>query len=425
MLQQDLKNLDALKKDFPLKGKTILVRGDINVPYEPLDGASPSLSLEKEIHNHARIRALRPTLVELCQQEAKVLLLSHRGRPQGSYKKACSLKSLAPALQKATGCTVHFSANCIGQEVASAKKVCQNGEICLLENTRFHAGEEKNDPAFAEALAEHADIFINDAFSATHRLHASVDGVSQKLPAYAGRYLEKELHALAYYFHQAPKPVMALVGGAKINSKMPLLEHFIETAAIVVVGGGMANSFLAALGYPMGKSFYEETCLDLAAHLMKQAERKQCKILLPEDVVVASRLRANVPYRIVKSHEIPANAMALDIGPESCRTIKKHLDTVATVIWNGPMGAFEVPPFDTGTTTLAREIVTATQKGQLVSLAGGGDTVSALTKASLMEQFSYVSLAGGALLEWLQYGDLPSLSVLRKDQDSLLADMTH
>jgi phosphoglycerate kinase len=340
------------------------------------------------------------------------VILSHFGRPDGQRNEKFSLRPVAAALQKIWGQPIAFADDCIGPIAEAAIKALPPGHILVLENTRFHAGEETNDPAFAAQLAALGDAYVNDAFSAAHRAHASTEGMARLLPAAAGHLMLEELHALEKALTKPEHPVAAVVGGSKISTKLDLLENLVAKVDLLILGGGMANTFLAAQGVAVGKSLYEPDMLETARVIAARAATRSCRILLPVDAVVATALQPNIPTRTVSVSAVPADAMILDIGPQSEQEIIAALGRCKTLVWNGPLGAFEFPPFDHATTTVAQAAASLTKQGGLMSVAGGGDTVSALSHAQASEGFTYVSLAGGAFLEWLEGKTLPGVAVL-------------
>ena len=392
------KTLDNLD----VRGKRVLVRADLNVPMA--DG---------KVTDATRIARQSPTIRELAEKGARVIVLSHFDRPKGKVVPSMSLKPLAEPLAKAIGRPVAFAADCIGAvaEVAVAK--LKDGEVLLLENTRFHAGEEKNDPEMARALAALADIYVNDAFSAAHRAHASTEGVAHLLPNAAGRSMQAELTHLDKALAHPERPLLAVVGGAKVSSKIDLLQNLVGRVQTLVIGGAMANTFLAAEGIAIGKSLYEPDHLETARKVIHQAGESGTALLLPVDVVVAKEFRADAPHRTVAAGAIAADEMVLDVGPQTVAAFEKRLAATRTLVWNGPFGAFETRPFDAGTVAAARAVAAATRAGQLLSVAGGGDTVAALAHAGVEGDFTYVSTAGGAFLEWLEGKPLPGVEALK------------
>ncbi|CCA93123.1 MULTISPECIES: phosphoglycerate kinase [Novosphingobium] len=387
--------------DLDVTGKRVLVRADLNVPVR--DG---------RITDTARIDRQAPTIRELAERGARVIVLSHFGRPKGRLVPELSLKPIAPALSRAIGRTVAFGNDCIGDVAKAAVSKLKDGDVLLLENTRFHAGEEANDPDFARALAELGDLYVNDAFSAAHRAHGSTEGVAHILPSAAGRAIQDELLHLHRALDQPNRPVLAIIGGAKVSTKIALIENLLKKVDILVIGGAMANTFLAAEDIDVGKSLYEADQLDTAKRIVSLATETGTIPILPSDVVVAKVFEAGAPHRTVPAREVAADDMILDVGPDTIADFEQHLQTVNTLVWNGPVGAFETPPFDHGTMTIARLVAARTKAGHLLSVAGGGDTVSALKHAGVAGDFSYVSTAGGAFLEWLEGRELPGVAAL-------------
>ncbi len=387
--------------DADVASKRVLVRVDLNVPME--NGV---------VTDTTRIERIVPTIRDLSSRGAKVILLAHFGRPKGERKVEDSLKPVVEPLAKALGKPVAFADDCVGDVAAAAIDVLAPGEILLLENTRYHKGEEKNDPALVEKLAALGDLFVNDAFSAAHRAHASTEGLAHKLPAYAGRTMQAELTALGAALGQPKRPVIAIVGGAKVSTKIDLLENLVAKVDILVIGGGMANTFLAAQGIGVGKSLCEHDLAETAKRIMVKAEEAGCRIVLPVDAVVAREFKAGAASETVAVSAVPADAMILDVGPQSVAAVAAAIDEAATLIWNGPLGAFEIQPFDTATVAAARHAAERTKAGKLLSVAGGGDTVSALNHAGVADDFTYVSTAGGAFLEWMEGKELPGVKAL-------------
>jgi len=388
--------------DASVSGKRVLVRVDLNVPME-----------EGRVSDTTRIDRILPTLREIADKGGKVILLAHFGRPKGVDLKE-SLAPVAVELSKRIGRPVGFASDCIGDVAKAAVDGMKNGDIVCLENTRFHKEEEKNDPAFVAALAANGDLYVNDAFSAAHRAHASTEGLAKVLPAYAGRTMQAEIEALAKALEQPERPVLAVVGGAKVSSKLELLGNLVKKVDILVIGGGMANTFLAALGKAVGKSLCEHDLLDTARAVLESAKASGCEIVLPVDATVASEFKAYAANKIVSVDAVSANDMMLDIGPASVKTVAEKLAMAKTLVWNGPFGAFELEPFDAGTNAVALEAARLTKAGKLLSVAGGGDTVSALNHAGVAGDFTYVSTAGGAFLEWLEGKPLPGVDALRR-----------
>jgi phosphoglycerate kinase len=387
-------------------GKRVLVRADLNVPMR--DGPDG-----KKVSDDTRIRALAPTIAELVAKDAKVILLSHFGRPKGKSVAEMSLAPIAPAVEKVIGRPVAFARDCIGKAAADAIATLQNGAVLLLENTRFHAGEENNDADFAAALAALGDLYVNDAFSAAHRAHASTLGLARLLPAFAGRAMQGELNALDKVLANPEKPLLAIIGGAKVSTKIDLLANLVQRVDALVIGGAMANTFLAAKGAQIGKSLHEADLAGAARQIMIQAAAARTAIVLPSDAVIATALEPGAASETVTLDKVPADAMILDVGEETVKIINAWIDNAATLVWNGPLGAFEVPPFDRGTIAAARHAAARTMAGRLLSVAGGGDTVAALNHAGIADDFSYVSTAGGAFLEWLEGKTLPGVDALR------------
>jgi len=382
-------------------GRRVLLRADLNVPVH--DGAISDLT---------RIERLTPSIRELTEKGAKVIVCSHFGRPKHGPEPALSLAPVAAALGKVLGRQVAFAPDCVGPAAEAAVGRMAPGDVLVLENTRFHPGEEANDPDFAHALASLADLYVNDAFSTAHRAHASTEGVAHLLPAYAGRLMQAELEALEAALGKPRRPVAAVVGGAKVSTKLDLLGHLVGRVDLLMIGGAMANTFLAAQGHAVGRSLQEAELHATARDILARAGAAGCAVVLPEDVVVATELRPGVASRIVGLDGVGAADMILDVGPATVAGLERRLVGLKTLIWNGPLGAFETPPFDSGTLALARAVAAATVSGGLRSVAGGGDTVAALREAGVMEQFSYVSTAGGAFLEWMEGRVLPGVAAL-------------
>jgi len=378
-------------------GKRVLVRGDLNVPVQ--DG---------KVSDATRVDRLAPTVRELAGKKAKVILLSHFGRPKGRDPKE-SLAFLAPFLSEKFGLNVTFADDCVGPDAEKAVAAMKDGDVLLLENLRFHRGEEKNEPDFVAGLAKLGDLYIDDAFSAAHRAHASISGIPGFLPAYAGRGMEAELTALDKALGNPAHPVAAIVGGAKISTKLDLLSNLVGKVDLLILGGGMANTFLSARGVAIGKSLVEADMLDKAREIEGVAKSKGCTIVLPVDALVAEKFGAGQIAETVSVDHIPDDRMMLDIGPASIENIKAKLKTCKTIVWNGPMGAFEIPPFDTGTVGVAKAVAALTQDGTLISIGGGGDTVAALAAAGVENGFTYISTAGGAFLEWMEGKVLPGV----------------
>ncbi|OUI86713.1 MULTISPECIES: phosphoglycerate kinase [Acetobacter] len=383
------------------RGKRILLRVDLNVPMK--DGV---------ISDFTRIERIVPTIRELADKGGRVIVLSHFDRPKGKVVPDMSLQPIATALATALGKPVSFAHDCIGPDAEAAAASLKDGEVLLLENTRFQPGEETNAPDLSAALANLGDVYVNDAFSAAHRAHASTAGVAEHLPAYAGRLMEAEIAALDAALENPERPVGAIVGGAKVSTKLALLENMLEKVDVLAVGGAMANTFLAAKGYKVGKSLKEEDMLDTARQIMAQAEAKKCELILPVDVVLSEDFMAGAPTAVAPVTDIPDGWMALDVGPETVKLLKEKLSGLKTLVWNGPLGVFEMPPFDEGTNAVAQEAARLTKAGALKTIAGGGDTVSALRHAGVLEDMTYVSTAGGAFLEWLEGKVLPGLTAI-------------
>ena len=384
-----------------LSGKRVLIRVDLNVP---VDGT--------RVTDDTRIRRILPTVEAVIKAGGKPILLAHFARPKGKRVPEMSLSVVVDALAAASGRTVHFADDCIGDAVEDAVSTLNPGDILLLENTRYHAGEEGNDPDFAKALAANGDVFVNDAFSAAHRAHASTVGIAEHLPAVAGLGMAAELTALEKALSSPDRPVVAVVGGAKVSTKLDLIGNMLDKVDAVVIGGGMANTFLAAQGHPVGTSLCEHDMLDTAREIMDRAVVAKCELILPTDLVVAEAFAANAPNKTVPAHECPDDMMILDAGPESVLAIVERFKASKTIVWNGPLGAFEIEPFDIATNGAAKAAADLTDSGALLSVAGGGDTVAALNASGSGDRFSYVSTAGGAFLEWLEGKTLPGVAAL-------------
>ncbi len=386
----------------PVAGQRVLLRLDLNLPME-----------NGNLSDATRIERVLPTLRELNRNGAKTIILAHFGRPKGGPDAENSLKDIANAVANQLGLPVGFAPECIGPAAAEAIAAMRDGEFLLLENTRFHKGEEKNDPAFIAELAKLGDIYVNDGFSVAHRAHASTEGLARHLPAYAGRGMQAELEALTAALESPRRPVAAIVGGSKISTKLDLLGNLSKKVDYLIIGGAMANTFLAARGKAMGKSLVEADRLDTARKIFDKAAAAGCKIVLPVDAVVAKEFKARAAHRVVSVDHVGPDEMILDIGPGSVTEIETLLETVKTLVWNGPFGAFEYRPFDAGTNAVAKAAGALTQAGRLLTVAGGGDTVSALNQAGVGDQFTYISTAGGAFLEWLEGKALPGVEALR------------
>ena len=387
-----------------VRGKRVLIRVDFNVPIE--GGA---------VADASRITRVLPTIAKLAREGAKVIVLSHLGRPKGVMSPETSLRPVARKMQELmSGTTVRFVGDCIGEEARKGLASLRPGEVAVLENLRFYPGEEKNDPGFAKQLAAHGDLYVDDAFSSAHRAHASIDAIADLLPAYAGLLMMAEITALGEALEKPERPVMAIVGGAKVSTKIEVLANLVTRMDVLMVGGGMANTFLLAQGVEIGASFCEPDFVATAKDIMARAELGACEIVLPSDVVVAKELKEGVDWQVCPVGGMPEGAMILDFGPQSVAGLKRRLAGVRTVLWNGPLGAFETAPFGEGTFAVAREVARLTKEGKLVSVAGGGDTVRALNEAHAAEDFSYVSTAGGAFLEWLGGHELPAVVALAR-----------
>jgi len=387
--------------DIAIAGKTVLVRVDINVPMEG-----------DAVTDTTRIDKIRPTVEDIVVRGGKPVLLAHFDRPKGKVVPEMSLSRVAPAVEASLGRKVVFGADCVGDTAAAAIARAAPGEVVLLENTRFHPGEEKNDPALAAQMAALGDIYVNDAFSAAHRAHASTEGLARLLPKAAGRLMEAELKALEAALGTPKRPVIAVVGGAKVSTKLELLGNLVTKVDHLAIGGGMANTFLVAQGIEVGTSLAERDMAGTAAEILEKAKASGCQIHLPVDVVVAREFKAGAAFQVVVASACPADAMILDAGPETVARLKAVMGQSATLIWNGPLGAFEIPPFDMATNAAAAEAARLTRAGQLVSVAGGGDTVAALNGAGAAADFTFISTAGGAFLEWMEGKDLPGVKAL-------------
>lgn len=384
-----------------LTGKRALVRVDLNVPMA-----------EGRVTDLTRIHALAPTVNELSAKGAKVLLLAHFGRPKGQKHSEMSVSMALDALQEVLGREVMFVPEIYGDVVVQSLSILSNGDVALLENSRFWAGEEKNDPELAKAIAANGDLYVNDAFSAAHRAHVTTEGLAHLLPAYAGRSMEAELKALEAALGKPEHPVAAVVGGAKVSSKLDVLNNLVTKVDHLIIGGGMANTFLAARGVHVGKSLCEHDLADTANAILDAADVAGCTVHLPYDVIVAKEFRANPPVRTANVHEVQEDEMILDVGPAAVEALADVLKTCRTLVWNGPMGAFEIEPFDAATVSLARTAAALTKEGSLVSVAGGGDTVAALAHAGVTQDFTFISTAGGAFLEWMEGKELPGVKAL-------------
>lgn len=399
-LMADFKTLD----DFDLTGKRVLLRADLNVPVE-----------NGKVTDATRIERLVPTIREIVKKDGKAILISHFGRPKGKVDKSQSLEMVVPAIADAIGHQVGFI-DTDWTDVDQARRAIESapaGSVLVLENTRFHPGEEANDVELAQRMASLGDLYVNDAFSAAHRAHASTEAIARLLPAAAGRAMQAELEALQSGLGHPKRPVIAIVGGSKVSTKIELLENLISKVEALVIGGAMANTFVHAMGIGVGKSLAEKDLADLANTIMEKAEKARCAIILPIDATVAWHFEADAPHRHYGMDAIDPDGMILDVGPSSIERIKGAIDEAATLVWNGPLGAFEMNPFDTGTSEIARYVAARTKAGKLVSVAGGGDTVAALAKAGVKDQLTYVSTAGGAFLEWMEGKALPGVEALK------------
>jgi phosphoglycerate kinase len=387
--------------DIAVRGKRVLLRADLNVPLK--DG---------HVGDATRIARMSPTIRELADKGARVVVISHFGRPKG-FDPALSLRPLVEPLAQAVGRPVAFAADCIGETAYRVVAALQPGEIALLENLRFHPGEERNDPDFAHALAELGDIYVNDAFAAAHRAHASIAALARMLPAAAGRLMQAELEALAAVLETPKRPVAAIIAGAKVSTKLDLLDVMVTKVQVLIIGGAMANTLLFAQGIGVGISLLERNMAETARAIFAKAKASGCELMLPVDAVVARELKAGVATEIVAIDAVPADRMILDIGPRSVATFGDRLAECRTLLWNGPLGAFETRPFDLGTVALAKRVAALTKAGKLLSVAGGGDTVAALSEAGVVDELSYVSTAGGAFLEWIEGRELPGVAALK------------
>ncbi len=387
-------------REAHVTGKYVVMRVDLNVPTD-----------NGHVTDTTRIDRLKPTIDYLVEHDARVILLSHFGRPKG-VSPEFSQKFLAPVLTQQWAHPVSFATDCVGDVAMTARNHMKDGDILLLENVRFHPQEEKNDEAFAKQLAQLGDIYVNDAFSAAHRAHASTEGVAHFLPSYAGFLMEEELNALNLALGNPTRPVAAIVGGAKVSTKLDLLQNLVTKVDLLVLGGGMANTFLHAHDIPVGKSLCEPDMAEQVHKIESAAAKNNCRILIPHDVVVATEFKANAAHITCGVGDIPATHMALDVGPETVREIQTALENCKTIIWNGPLGAFEIPPFQNATIAVAQTVSHLTQAGKVKSVAGGGDTVAALEMAQMVDELTYVSSAGGAFLEWMEGKSLPGVAAL-------------
>jgi phosphoglycerate kinase len=397
MPKSTFKTIDSID----MAGKRVLVRVDLNVPMKA-----------GKVTDATRIERAAPTLKELAAKGARVIVLSHFGRPDGKRVPEMTLRPLVEPLEKALGKSVAFAEDCVGPLAEEAVKAMKPGDVLLLENLRFHKEEEKNEAGFIDRLSLLGDVYVNDAFSAAHRAHASTEGLANRLPAAAGRLMQAELEALDKALGNPKRPVCAIVGGAKVSTKLDLLGNLVGKTDKLIIGGGMANTFLGAQGIKVGKSLAEKDLAATALDILEKAEAAKCRVLLPVDVVVASDFKAEAASKVVAADACPEDQMILDVGPKSIELYRKELAQCATVVWNGPLGAFELKPFDAGTVAVALEVAQLTGAGKLLSVAGGGDTVAALAAAGVEEKFSYVSTAGGAFLEWMEGKALPGVAAL-------------
>ena len=390
--------------EIDVRGKRVLLRADLNVPVK-----------EGTVTDSTRIERLAPTIDALIAKGAKVVVMSHFGRPKGEPDPAFSLRPLVEPLKEAIGGRdVAFASDCIGPEAKRVVAGLQLGQVALLENLRFHKGEEANSAEFARSLAELGDVYVDDAFSAAHRAHASIEALANLLPAAAGKLMEAELDALTTALDNPARPVLALIGGAKVSTKLDLLHFIIGKVDVLAIGGAMANTLLLAQGKEIGRSLCERDMTETARQLLALASDRNCRVILPEDAVVASELAPGVPAREVAIDAVPRDAMILDVGAKTVARIGDALGKARTLVWNGPLGAFETPPFDRGTAAVAKRVAQLTRDGRLLSVAGGGDTVAALASAGLTDELSYVSTAGGAFLEWLEGRELPGVAALSR-----------
>lgn len=392
-------------KDVDVKGKKVLVRLDLNVPM-----------VHGKVADHSRITRIIPTLKELIKRKAKIIIISHFDRPKGEFVRSMSLAPITNPLSEALGQELQFGIDCIGKPAEEAIAKLKDGNVLLLENLRFHKGEEKNDPDFSKQLAKLADIYVNDAFSCSHRTHASIVGVAEKLPAVAGLLLQEEIENLEKFLNSPKNPLVGIVGGAKVSTKLEIVQNLVNKVDTLIIGGGMANTFLLAKKIKIGKSLHEKELVGTAAKILEKAEKKGCEIILPSDVVVAKSLSESTECKVVPINKVPDGYMILDIGPETVINICNKMKESKTVIWNGPVGAFETVPFDISSMSIARMIAALTSANKISSVAGGGDVVAAISRAGLTESFSYISTAGGAFLEWLEGKELPGIKVLQESK---------
>jgi len=392
----------ATLDDFDFKGKRVLVRADLNVPMR-----------NGKVSDKTRLERASETILELSNKGARVVILSHFGRPKGKQVPDMSLAPIAETLGHVLGRKVEFAADCVGKIAQDAVESLNDGDVILLENLRYHEQEEANDEAFAKRLAGLADVYINDAFSCAHRAHASTEALAKQLPAAAGRNMQAELSALQKALSNPKRPVGAVVGGAKVSTKLALLSNLISKVDVLVIGGGMANTFLLGRGTDIGKSLCEPDLADTARNIDTKASLADCEIVLPQDVVVAKTLEEGVQSNTVDVESVPQDSMVLDLGPIAIQTISSRLSACKTIVWNGPLGAFEIPPFDAATNAVAKAVASLCLEGKTLAVAGGGDTVAALTHANVANEFSYLSTAGGAFLEWLEGKELPGVIALQ------------
>ncbi|MCK5284781.1 MAG: phosphoglycerate kinase [Alphaproteobacteria bacterium] len=388
-------------KDITFQNKTVILRVDLNVPAQ-----------RGRVTDTTRIDRIKPTIDYLRNAGAKILILSHFGRPEGEQNPEMSMAFLLPVLKECWGVDISFSPDCIGERAKEIATTLKAGDIALLENVRFYKEEKANDPTFAATLASLGDIYVNDAFSTSHRAHASTEGIAHLMPSVAGLLMEEELKALDKALGNPEKPVAAIAGGSKISTKLSVLNNLIEKADFLILGGGMANTFLYANGADVGSSLCEKGMAEKAREIMAYAKNNNCEIILPIDLVSVTELKENAEFKILPSSKIPEGRMAIDTGPESIKYTLEKIKTCKTILWNGPMGVFEIKPFDNGTNALAKGVAKLTNHGDIVSIAGGGDTIAALENAGVAEQFSYISTAGGAFLEWLKGKTLPGVAAL-------------
>ncbi len=393
---------DLLERESP-KGKVFLVRVDLNVPIA-----------QGKVADFTRITRIKPTIDTLQKVGAKIVLLSHFGRPEGKFDLSMSLAPIVDALAEALGIPIQFGVDCIGKSAHEAIKSLEPGGILLLENLRFYNGEEENDLEFAKELASLGDYYINDAFSCSHRAHASITSLAEMLPSAAGYLLFEEVSALEKHLSKPERPMAALIGGAKISTKIDLLNRLVQNVEVLAIGGAMANTFLEALGYSIGTSLYEKNYIKVAKNILELAKANNTHVILPSDVVIAKELKNNSPCLVVNVDGINKDMMALDIGPHTVSMISQHVQKCKTVIWNGPFGAYEYRPFDIGTISIARMIANLSHSHKISSIAGGGDVVAAISSSGLFDSFSYISTAGGAFLEWLEGKELPGIAALKK-----------